>query len=176
MSETAGREGRGTDRLLVIGVGNPACGDDGAGRELVRRLRQRLAESSSVDVDLAECDGGAADLLDLWQGRDRVVLVDACRGGGAPGTLHVFDAVVAPLPADLLAADARASSHGHGPAQAVELGRALGRLPRRLTVYAIEVGGLALDPGDALDPLARHRLSCAVERTVESLATELSPA
>ena len=58
----------------------------------------------------------------------------------------------------------RSSTHAFGVADAVELARALGRLPGRLDVYAIE--GASFAAGDRLSP--------AVERAVAELAAELS--
>lgn len=154
---------------LVIGVGNPDGGDDAAGRAVARRLRELLA--GGVDgagaarpagggaLDVAEADGEATRLLALMEGRERVILVDAARSGAAPGTVHRFDAAAGPLPASL----ATASSHGLGPAQAVELARALGRLPTELTVVAVE-GERFDEPG----------LSPPVAAAVERLAAELA--
>jgi hydrogenase maturation protease len=118
--------------VLVIGVGNERRGDDGAGLETARRLREgaRLAE-----IDVREAQGEAIELLDAWQDRDAVVLVDAMRSGAAPGTIRRLDASREPLPARL-----RGSSSTHAVAldQAIELARALDRLPQRVVVYAVE--------------------------------------
>ena len=76
-----------------------------------------------------------------------------------PGTVHRFDAAAAPLPA----AAVRSGTHAFGVADAVELARALGRLPARLDVYAIEGGSFAA--GDGLTP--------AVARAVVTLAERL---
>ena len=58
--------------------------------------------------------------------------------------MHRLDASERPLPADLF----RASTHHVGLAEAVELARALGRLPARTVVYGIEGGSFAV--GEAL--------------------------
>lgn len=143
---------------LVIGVGNPDRGDDGAGRFVARRLR----ELAPADIVVREASGGAAEILDAWAGFARVVVVDAARSGVAPGTLLRFDASAAPLPASL----ARESTHGWGVAEAVELARALGRLPAELVVYALE--GRRFGAGDALAPVVREaatRLALALGGT-----------
>lgn len=148
--------------MLVIGIGNPDAGDDGAGREVARRLALRCPPG----VQVVESDGGATGLLELWRGRRDVVLVDAAATpGGTPGEIHRFDASAAPLPAVL----ATASSHGLGPAHAVELGRVLGFLPTRLTVLAVEgerFHGAGLSPP----------VTAAVERLAETLAAGMAAA
>lgn len=128
------------ERFLVIGIGNPQRGDDAAGRAVVEWLRGRLPDA----VELAAQDGEAIALLGAFAGAAAVWLVDASASGRAPGTLRRFDAAAAPLPEDLH----NFSTHGLGPAQAIELARALGQLPGRCLVHAIE--GAEFAPGAGL--------------------------
>lgn len=123
MSETG-------DRRLVIGIGNARRGDDAAGRAVARRLRGMLP----AEVEIAEADGEATALLAWLEGTGEAYLVDACASGAAPGTVRRFDVAGAPLPQDAFGL----STHGFGLSEAVELARALGQLPRRCIVYAIE--------------------------------------
>lgn len=116
----------------MIAVGNPLRRDDGAGAEVVSRLRG----SVPAGVALIEAGGEPSELLDAWEGAESVVVVDAVRTGAEPGSLHRFDASSAPLPAQT----GSASTHGLGLAEALELGRALGRLPARVVVVGIEAG------------------------------------
>jgi len=120
---------------LVIGVGNPERGDDGVGRVVAERLRRR----NGCVLAVRECMGEATTLMEAWTGFDDVVLVDACRGAGPPGSVHRL------TPADLEARSAREprryeSTHGFGVLSAIALARALGRLPSGLVIYAIEAG------------------------------------
>ena len=112
---------------VVIGIGNPDCGDDAAGRLVGRLLRGRLPHSIRIE----ETDGEATSLLARLEGKDWAYLIDACASGAAPGTLHRFDASRAPLPA----ARFGFSTHGMGLPDAIELARALGTLPPRCIVY-----------------------------------------
>jgi len=75
--------------LLVLGLGNPLCGDDGAGVAAVTRLRARFRAPSGVEV----LDGGTLglSLLPYLQRARRAILVDAVRTGDAPGTLVRID-------------------------------------------------------------------------------------
>jgi hydrogenase maturation protease len=136
----------------VVGVGNEWRGDDAAGIEVARRLRAALP-----DVRVLEVGGDPAALLDAWEGGGEVVVVDAIRSGATPGTIHRLDASA--LPPGLRSA----STHALGLADAVELARALDRLPARLDLYGIEAGGL--EPGAGLSP--------PVALAVEALCGEL---
>jgi hydrogenase maturation protease len=139
---------------VIVGVGNDWRGDDAVGLVAARRLRSALP-----DVRVLELDGDPASLLDAWAGAHEAIVIDAVRSGAPPGTIHRLDVASEPLPAGLRAG----STHGLGLAEAVALGRTLDRLPARLELIGIEVGGL--DTGTSLTP--------AVARAVETLCGEL---
>jgi len=150
-------EARSGPPLTVIGVGNAFRGDDAAGLEVARRLSK--AHDGGLRVIAHE--GDQSRLVHLWSGSDLAVVVDAAHSGAPAGTVFRFDAADEPLPAQLL----RGSTHAFGVAEAVELARALGRLPRELIVYAIE--GESFETGTGLTP--------EVERAVEVVVEELTP-
>jgi hydrogenase maturation protease len=129
---------------VVIGIGNPDRGDDGVGRVLARRLRAL----ATPGIEVRECDGEATGLMAAWEGAEEVVLVDACRGAGAPGTVHRLDSDAL----GSLESLRHASTHSFGVAAAVGLSRVLGCLPPRLTIYAIE--GHCFREGGGLSPEA----------------------
>jgi len=115
---------------LIIGCGNTDRGDDAAGILLARRLLQ-------LGLDAREQSGDAAALLFAFEesGACRPVIVaDAVVSGARPGTVIAWDAVANPLPKETF----RCSTHALGVAEAVELARALGKLPASLTIYGIE--------------------------------------
>jgi hydrogenase maturation protease len=151
---------------LVVGFGNPLRGDDAAGLEVAARVRDR----APAGVRVLAREAVPVDLFEAWDGSTRVVLVDAARGGGAPGTVRRLDAATAPLPASLL----RISSHTGGVAEAVELARALGRLPAALAVYAIE--GATFEPGAPLDPAVARAVEAVARAILDELAGLDAPA
>jgi hydrogenase maturation protease len=130
---------------MVIGVGNPTRGDDGAGPETARRL-----DPPGVIVS------APFELMDLWGRADEVVIVDAARSGAPPGTIHRFDVGQGALPTGLLSA----STHSLGVADVVELARALGQLPSHVLVYGIEAGDVS--HGDVLSPEVEAAVSILV--------------
>jgi hydrogenase maturation protease len=143
----------------VIGVGNPWRGDDAAGLAVARLLRGTV----SPEVDVLEREGEPTGLVDAWEGADAVWLVDAVVSGATPGTVHRLDASAQALPAEL----ASASTHHLGIAEAVELARALGRLPARVVFYGIEAAGA--EPGNELSP----EVEAAVEQVAAALREEV---
>jgi hydrogenase maturation protease len=148
---------------LVIGVGQEQRGDDAAGLWVARRLTER-----SPGLRVVEHDGDGMDLLLSFEGAERVVLVDAVVSGERePGAVHRFDAARGPLPAALFAGT---SSHALGVAEAIELARAMERLPERVVVYGIEGG--CFDTGAAPGPAVIDAVDRVAERVWSELATE----
>jgi hydrogenase maturation protease len=92
---------------------------------------------------LAESLGETTDLMERWEGAYLAIIVDAVLAEPAhPGRVHRL--VVPHLGTDRTRA---ASSHGLDLGEAVELARVLGRVPARLTLYAIEVSEVGLGEG-----------------------------
>ncbi|MFI6654952.1 hydrogenase maturation protease [Streptomyces sp. NPDC050523] len=144
-------------RIAVIGVGNEFRRDDGVGWAVLARLRERAARRPLPPGTVwATCDGDPGRLIGLWEDADLAVVVDAAHAHpGLPGRVHRLE-----LDGGNLAQPRTTSSHGLGLGEAVELARALGKLPDHLVVYAVE--GAETSLGNGLSP--------AVEAAVEPLA------
>jgi hydrogenase maturation protease len=146
-------------RTLVVGIGHPDRGDDAVGRVVAARLRDRVPKG----VRVIETDGEAGKLLDLFGEADDIVIIDAGLSGAKPGTIHRFDPVAAPLPRRMFAM----SSHAIGLVESIELARALGTLPRRCRVFAIEAESFALGAG--LSPAVSAAVEAACARVLDGL-------
>lgn len=144
---------------MVIGIGNPLRGDDAIGAEAAALLRARPDEV----VEVVTHDGEPSGLMDLWEGRGLVIVIDAVASGNPPGTVLRMDAGVRELPADYFAA----STHLMGLPAAVELARSLGRLPEDLIVFGIEA--TAFEPGAGLSDAARKGIDEVVRRIEDEL-------
>ncbi|UCH49225.1 MAG: hydrogenase maturation protease [Betaproteobacteria bacterium] len=145
-------------RQILIGVGNPDRGDDGAGRMVVQALAGDLPE----DIEVLQLSGEATDIVGQLQRADAAILIDACSSGAAAGTAQRFDVVDEPLPRELFAV----STHGVGVADAIELARALGDLPAVCLVYAIE--GKRFDTGEPVSaPVAAAVPEVAAQVRIE---------
>jgi hydrogenase maturation protease len=156
-------------RIRIIGLGNVLAGDDGVGILAARRLKARLEQPQAdqaqveVQVQVIEAELVGLEVLDLMEGADVVMLVDAARSGHPPGTLHRFEVSDGPIGKTLFPH----STHALNAVDALELGRTLGTLPPRVIVYGIEAG--ALRAGDALSP----EVAGALEEVIERLAREV---
>ncbi|MGO8720248.1 MAG: hydrogenase maturation protease [Acidobacteriaceae bacterium] len=138
--------------LRIIGCGNFDRGDDAAGVLVARRLR-------ALGVETVEQSGESFSLTDCWIGFEHIILVDATARGGTPGQICVWNAHADRLPEDVFPC----STHAFGVHEAVELARAMNRLPQTLLIYGIE--GKQFSLGAPLSP--------EVERAVGSVAQQL---
>lgn len=160
-------------RVGVLAVGNRFAGDDGVGPFVLDAVRDELP----ANVVARELDGEPARLLDAWDGLDAVVLVDAACSGAPVGTVHRVVAVTASEPPPARSADgtvvaitlpaAPRSTHGAGVAQALGLGRILGRLPAEVVVIGVE--GTRFSPGAGLS----HGVTDALPAAVQAVRAEL---
>lgn len=140
---------------LVIGIGQPDRGDDAAGLAVAAAVQQLAPDVATTEV------ASPVRLVDAWGGHEVVVVVDAVVSGRAPGDVTVIEVGAGPLPTR----PGAGGSHGFGVAEAVELARALNRLPRQLVVVGVEAAtfthgnGLSPAVAAAVDPAARSVLA-----------------
>lgn len=73
--------------ISIIGVGNIIMGNDGVGIHAVLKLRE-MELPAGVEVFDAGTDAFYA--LEAMDGRDKAIILDACHGNNAPGTLYRF--------------------------------------------------------------------------------------
>jgi hydrogenase maturation protease len=143
-------------RALVVGLGHADRGDDAVGAAVASRARELMPPG--VDVVQHE---DPASLIDLWSGSDLVVVSDAVRSGKPPGTVCVLDAGTGPLRIGTGAG----GTHEFGLAEAVELARALDRLPPKLVIVGIEAEQFKL--GAPLSPPVAAAVGKAARNVAE---------
>jgi hydrogenase maturation protease len=148
-------------KTLILGLGNPILGDDGAGLKAVALVRQRLLPDPAVEVDQERC--GGLRLMERLIDYDRVILLDAiCTGAHPPGTLlHL-------RPTDI-ASQHTASVHDVNLPTALRLAGMLGlKIPNDIRIIAIEVEN-TLDFSEQCTPA----VAAALPRAVEAVLAEL---
>jgi hydrogenase maturation protease len=151
-------------RTLVVGLGNPILTDDGVGIWVVRAARACCQPQESAFV---EASVGGLRLLDVLEGYERVILVDAIQTpGGKPGDVRWLRSP------NLGASFHSGSSHDLSLAGALDLGRGLGMaLPDddKILILAIEVEDV-LTFGET----CTAAVSAAIPRAVETVLAEIT--
>lgn len=150
-----------TAATLVLALGNPLRGDDGAGPAVLERL---AAKPIPEGVELL--DGGLAGwetALHL-QHRRRAIILDAAEFGAAPGAWRRVS-----LEALHLAAPPDAPGlHAAGLREALLLGEALGILPPEVVVFLIQPRQTGWEAGLSED------VNACLESVCEAVRSELS--
>lgn len=155
--------------LLVLGLGNVLCGDDGAGVLAVAELERRYRIPDGVRV----ADGGTLGLALLsWIDRDQdLILVDAVAADRPVGSLVRLSGEEAGA-----AARERLSCHQIGVADLLDALRLTNRLPRRLLLLGVVPGRLELGLERSPEVLAAlPRLVDAVAEEARRLGYDLRP-
>jgi hydrogenase maturation protease len=124
---------------------------------VARRVQERVPDELEVIV----CELEPTRLIDAWDGAAAALVVDAVASGAEPGTVHRFDATTEPLPSR----EFRSSTHALGIGETIELARAIGKLPPRVVVFAIE--GEVFGSGTELSDGALGGVERAVELVLE---------
>ena len=129
-------------RIVAIGSSH---GDDQVAWQLLDRLQTRLSATHAVAVS------DASQLLDYVDDCDLLVIIDACVGAGAPGTITRLD-----WPDARIRQRHSLSTHGFGVADALQLAEQLGRLPKKVVLFGIE--RLQSRPGDSLSDVVKRAM------------------
>jgi hydrogenase maturation protease len=147
---------------LIVGIGNRYRGDDAFGCIVAGELAGQVPRG----VTCIEHDGEPAGLMECWQGAENVLLVDAVSSGARAGQVFRFDLARQALPEEFNLY----STHAFGVAQAVELARALGKLPRHMRFIGVE--GENFDAGEELSPALSKAKNAIISEISNSLAAQ----
>lgn len=122
--------------LLILGLGNTLCGDDGLGVVAVEELRGCYRIPQSVRV----LDGGTLGLMLLPHVLDahRLMLIDAVAWPKPPGSLIQLTG------AEVLGAARALSAHQFGVADLLDAAQLLGWDPQRATLIGLVPAAVSL--------------------------------
>lgn len=126
-------------KTILIGLGNILLRDEGVGVHAVNAVKERF----EVPPELEILDGGTAglDLLPFFEGRDRVLLVDAVDFGKEAG--FIGELANEAIPARF--GKSKASLHHLGLSEVLALAQLQDILPREICLIGIQPQ--ALKPG-----------------------------
>jgi hydrogenase maturation protease len=90
---TATASERKQKRVVILGVGNLLLSDEGVGVHVANKLLE-MDLPEGVEVYEGGTDGFR--LMSVVTGADRLIVVDAVKGGGEPGSIYRFEVNDAP--------------------------------------------------------------------------------
>lgn len=119
-------------KILFLGLGNPILSDDAVGIKVVEEIKRILGKRDGIYFDTGNIN--SLHILDAIQGYGKVVIVDAVKKGGEPGTLYHI-----PLE-ELQATIHHTSLHTINLATAIRLGKEISKdMPEEISIYGVEV-------------------------------------
>ena len=146
--------------VLVLGLGNVVCTDDGAGIAAIHKLIREYEMPEGV----VALDGGTLGLalLPLVDSADQVILVDAVAAAEPPGTLvRIEGDEVAP------AVYERLSPHQIGVADLLAGASLLDKYPERVIILGVVPE--SIDLGIDRTPRVEAAIPALVQRVVDEL-------
>jgi hydrogenase maturation protease len=158
-------------QILVAGVGNAWLQDDAFGGECARRLEERGVPEGVTVMNFGT--GGLDLAYEIMRGYDALVLLDASRRGGEPGTLYVLEPDMEELTGPIEDGDV-INPHGMDPQTVLRFVGAIGGFSGRIVVIGCEPGEVD-DVGLGLTPAvegAVERALALVSETLEELRTD----
>lgn len=129
---------------LVLGIGNTLLSDEGVGIHVIEHLRDGAADTSGLEL----LDGGTLSftLAGAIGAHPRLVVVDAARLDGPPGSVAVFEGEAM----DQRLRSGLQSVHEVGLADLLDIARLTDTLPARRALVGIHPQ--SLDWGDEPSP------------------------
>jgi hydrogenase maturation protease len=153
-----------TDRpkTVIMGAGNILMQDDGIGVHAVRALAKR--QDIPDNVEIVDAGTAGADCLLQYPDIERLIIIDAVRGGGEPGTLYRL------APDDFRQArQGKISLHQMSLIDSLDADRLLGKLPREIIIIGVEPA--TIGEGMAVSDVIASQIPKVVE-TVLRIAAE----
>ena len=123
-----------TSPTLVLGFGNVLLSDDGAGVQLVERLRSELGPHAAEFVD-----GGTLSfsLLSYVEATDSMLVIDAADLNSAPGTIELFEGAAMD---EFLKSSRRRTVHEVGLIDLLDMARLQDCLPGQRALLCMQPG------------------------------------
>jgi hydrogenase maturation protease len=146
--------------ILVLAVGNILRGDDGFADAVLQALEQ---EALPADVELFDAGTSVIDFMDLFNERELLVVIDAVRGGQAPGSLYRFS------PQEIESGELPMNSlHQVGLIETLKLGELVDCRPHETVVIGVQPE--TTDLGIGLSAAVEVAVPKAVQLVIKEIA------
>jgi hydrogenase maturation protease len=148
------------EKITVLGIGNILLSDEGVGVHVANKLS---AISLPEHVSVVEGGTDGFRLLNIITETEHLIVIDAVKGGGEPGSIYRFDIDdVRACPSGF-----KTSVHQIGILEVIDLSGLIGKTPRT-TIIGIEPKSLEL--GMELSP----EISEKIPRIIDFVLAELN--
>jgi hydrogenase maturation protease len=153
-------------RIVILGVGNLLLSDEGVGVHVANKLME-MDLPEGVEVYEGGTDGFR--LMSVVAGADRLIVVDAVKGGGEPGSIYRFDVKDAPSMPDSY----KTSVHQIGILEVIHFSEFVGE-GKTPDATIIGVEPKSLDMAMELTPEVAAKVPRIIELVLEETKTALA--
>jgi hydrogenase maturation protease len=159
ISENAGEDNISPRKIIILGIGNLLLSDEGIGVHVANEL---LKMDLPPEVSVVEGGTDGFRLLNIITEADRLIVIDAVRGGEEPGSIYRFDInEIRSVPTGF-----KTSVHQIGILEVINLSELIGKTPQA-TVIGVEPKSLEMSM--ELSPEVKAK----VPRVIELVLNEL---
>ncbi|MFC1852096.1 HyaD/HybD family hydrogenase maturation endopeptidase [candidate division CSSED10-310 bacterium] len=149
-------------KIVILGVGNLLLSDEGVGVHVAQEM-MNMTLPSGIEVVEGGTDGFG--LIDIIRKTDRLVIIDAVKGGAQPGSIYRFDIDDVPDSPALF----KTSVHQIGILEVIHISELIGKKPHT-TIIGIEPASIEM--GMELSPDIKALMS----KIIELVLNEADPA
>ncbi|MFH0913960.1 MAG: HyaD/HybD family hydrogenase maturation endopeptidase [Chloroflexota bacterium] len=145
---------------VVLGMGNVLLRDEGIGVHIVRRLQEM-----ALPENVRAVDAGTLDISPYFAQATRLIIVDAVKGGGEPGSIYRFCSQDVKPEQHVLT-----SVHQVGLLDELWLREMAGQSTKEVVIIGIEPENM--DWGLELSPRLRDRIPRIINLVLEEVGIE----
>jgi len=150
--------------ILVLGVGNLLLSDEGVGVHVAQRM---MTMDMPPEVQVVEGGTDGFGLVNVITEADRMILIDAVKGGGQPGSIYRFEIEDCPPYPDIF----KTSVHQISILEVIHLSSLIGSTPRT-TIIGIEPA--CVEMGMELSPPVAAKIPKIIQMIEEEVEASLS--
>jgi hydrogenase maturation protease len=147
-------------QVLVLGIGNPLRGDDGIGLRVIEALNHRGLPEGATALDAGT---GGLDLLQILEGWERAIIIDAADVGREPGRFARFT----PDEARFVGSEDASSFHNAGLAEVLALAEAVGQPLPELVIFGVQPARVGW--GEGLSPAVEATLPVLIDAVLDEV-------
>jgi hydrogenase maturation protease len=146
-------------KTVVLGVGNVLLTDEGVGVHVINKMMEM---GFPPEVEIVEGGVDGLRLMGVVVGIDRLVVIDAVKGGGSPGSIYRFG------PEDLVSHmdTSKMSVHQIGILEVIRLSGLVGKAPET-TIIGVEPKSVEM--GMELTPEIQSKVPRIIDLVLDEL-------
>jgi hydrogenase maturation protease len=129
-------------RYCIVGLGSPLHHDDGVGILLLEKL-SKYEKNELVKYDFIDGGPGGMDIIHIINRYDVIVIIDAVRYNGDPGSIRIFS----PKDVHSLKSNMRLSTHHQDILKIIDIAEKLTQKKSKIIIAGIQPADLSFGEG-----------------------------